>query len=142
MKSLKIHTLSKGWHDKDNVLLHAAFQLLVDFIEQEKPDHIVDWNADPDHAAAWKEFRSLYRWWTRTRPARRSPLDDKDLKRPPFETRPVPGSEYFERVPYDRREYAAYDAALRKDLRLEQKWFEEDQRNLHRLVDLRPYLWC
>jgi hypothetical protein len=142
MKSLKITTLTRGWHDKDNVLLHAAFQLLVDFIEQEKPDRIVDWSADPAHAAAWKELRSLYRWWTRTRPARRSPFDDEDLKRPPIETRPVPGSEYVERIPYDPKDYAAYDAALKKEARLEQTWFEEDQRNLHRLVDVRPYLWC
>ncbi len=33
MKRLKITTLDKGWHDKDEVLLHAAFQLLADFVE-------------------------------------------------------------------------------------------------------------
>jgi hypothetical protein len=37
MKRLKITTLDKGWHDKDEVLLHAAFQLLTDFLEQEQP---------------------------------------------------------------------------------------------------------
>jgi len=46
MKVLKIHTLEKGWCDKDYVMLHAMFQLLVDFVEQEKPDQIVDWNSD------------------------------------------------------------------------------------------------
>jgi len=43
MELLKIQTLEKGWCDKDEVLLHAAFQLLVDFVEQEHPDKIVDW---------------------------------------------------------------------------------------------------
>jgi hypothetical protein len=33
MKRLKITTLDKGWRDKDEVLLHAAFQLLADFVE-------------------------------------------------------------------------------------------------------------
>jgi len=42
MKYLKIHSLEKGWHDKDEILLHAAFQLLVDFVDQEKPDKIID----------------------------------------------------------------------------------------------------
>ena len=41
MKVLKIHTLEKGWCDKDYVMIHAVFQILVDFIEQEKPDQIV-----------------------------------------------------------------------------------------------------
>ena len=38
MKVLKIHTLEKGWCDKDYLLLHTAFQILVDFVENEKPD--------------------------------------------------------------------------------------------------------
>ena len=29
MKCLKIDTLEKGWHDKDQLLLHAAFQILT-----------------------------------------------------------------------------------------------------------------
>jgi hypothetical protein len=37
MKRLKITTLGKGQFDKDEVLLHAAFQLLADFLEQEQP---------------------------------------------------------------------------------------------------------
>jgi hypothetical protein len=77
MKILKIHTLEKGWCDKDYVMLHAAFQILVDFIEQEKPDQIVDWNSDPEHKRAWREIRLLYRRWAQGRPARRSPLDEK-----------------------------------------------------------------
>jgi hypothetical protein len=61
MKYLKIHTLTKGqWYDRDTILLHAAFQVLVDFMES----------------------------WA-----------------------------------------------------LETEWFEEDQRQLHRLIDVRPYLW-
>jgi hypothetical protein len=41
----------------------------------------------------------------------------------------------------DRKKYAEYYRALRKDARLEQKWFEQDQRNLHRLIEIRPFLW-
>lgn len=62
MTYLKIQTLDKGWHDKDEVLLHAAFQLFVDFVEKERPDKIVDWNANDLHRHARKEIKSLYKW--------------------------------------------------------------------------------
>ena len=141
MKSLKIQTLNKGWHDKDEVLLHAAFQLLVDFIENERPDRIVDWNADKLHQRAWKEIKSLYKWWKKTRPARKDPLDDKKLRRPPMRFKKIPGSENYQMVEPDKKKFAKYYKAIKTSSRLEQKWFEEDQRNLHRLIDIRGFLW-
>lgn len=141
MKILKIHTLEKGWCDKDYVLLHAVFQLLVNFVEQESPDKIVDWNSDPEHKHAWKEIRSLYRWWTQTRPSRRNPIDAKGLKKPLMKWKKISGSENYQLIDYDKNKYAAYDAAMKKHRRLEKKWDEEDQRNLHRLIDIRQFLW-
>src|ERR1051326_3249456 len=141
MLILKIHTLKKGWHDRDHLLLHAAFQLLVDFIEREKPGKIVDWSADGEHRRAWKEIRSLYHWWTQTRPRRKDPLDAKGLKRPPMRREKIAGSDHRRLVPFDRKKYRAYDAALSKSARLEKAWQEEDQRSLHRLIEIRLYLW-
>ena len=92
--ALKIQTLKKGWHDKDEILLHAAFQLLVDFIEKEQPEKIVDWNTNKRHRQAWREIKSLYRWWKETRPRRRTPLDDKKLRKPTLKFKKVPGSEF------------------------------------------------
>lgn len=34
---VKIQNLDRTWHDRDAILFHAAFQVLVDFIELEKP---------------------------------------------------------------------------------------------------------
>ena len=141
MKRLKITTLDKGWHDKDEVLLHAAFQLLADFVEGERPEKIVDWDFDEQHKVAWAEITSLYKWWTKTRPKRRSPLDDKKLKRPPFKFKKIPGSDMRELVTPDKKKYAAYYQALEEHARLENEWYEEDQRNLHRLIDVRGFLW-
>jgi hypothetical protein len=141
MKILKIHTLEKGWCDKDYIILHAVFQILVNFVEQESPDKIVDWNSDPEHKHAWKEIRSLYSWWTQTRPSRRSPMDAKGLKKPLMKWKKIPGSENYQLVDYDKNKYAAYEAAMKKHWRLEKKWEEEDQRNLHRLIDIRQFLW-
>jgi len=141
MKTLKIQTLEKGWCDRDAILLHAAFQTLVDFMEQEHPEKTVNWNWDETHSETWKEVKSLYKWWKETRPARKDPLDDKAIKAPPIKFRKIPGSAMRERIEPDRKKYAAYYKAMSKSLKLEQKWFEEDQRNLHRLIEIRPYLW-
>ena len=44
MKTLKIHSLETGWRDRDYVMLHACFQILVDFVEKE-------WKEDKDHCS-------------------------------------------------------------------------------------------
>ncbi len=141
METLKIQSLKKGWHDRDEILLHAAFQALVDYVEKEHPEKTVDWSWDETHLKAWKEIKSLYKWWKETRPARKDPLDDKSIKAPPLKFRKIPGTDMSERVEPDKKKYAAYYKAMSKSLKLEQKWFEEDQRNLHRLIEIRPYLW-
>jgi hypothetical protein len=141
MKTLKIQTLDKAWHDRDELLLHAAFQVLVDFVENEHPDRIIDWKSDALYKKAWKEITSLYTWWKETRPARRSPLDEQGLAKPPLKFRKIPGSDRYGTVEPDRKKYAAYYRALKKHSRLEEKWHVEDQRNLHRLIEIRPFLW-
>jgi hypothetical protein len=138
---LKIHTLDHRWHDKDEILLHAAFQLLVDFVEKEQPDKHINWNANELHRQAWREIKSLYHWWKKKRPGRRRPLDDKKLIMPPLKFKKIPNSDMYEMVEQDKKKYAAYYRALRQQARLEQKWYEEDQRNLHRLVEIRGFLW-
>jgi len=37
--------------------------------------------------------------------------------------------------------YAVYDLALKKHRRMEKKQNEEDQKNLHRLIEIRQFLW-
>lgn len=141
MKYLKIHTLEKGWHDKDEMLLHAAFQLLVDYVEQEKPGEIIDWQADQLHRDAWREIQSLYRWWKKQRPARKSPRDDKRIKVPPLEFEEIPGTDLSRLIEPDKKKYAKYYQALEKHWKLEKEWEEEDQENLHRLIEIRGFLW-
>lgn len=97
---LVIHSLPPTWTDRDERLLHAAFQILVDFIEQEECSEwshvhrtreqlIADYDTtyegcDPEHAADirkhaeeraddWLAIKALYDWWTVERPARKEP---------------------------------------------------------------------
>lgn len=140
MRYLKIETPDKGWCDRDQVLLHAAFQILVDFIEKEDPERI-DWNSNELHRRGWREIKSLYRWWKETRPNRKSPLDNERLPSPPLKLKKVPDSDLSEWLKPDKKKYAKYYEALDRHNKLEQKWHIEDQRNLHRLIEIRSFLW-
>ena len=141
MKYLKIHSLEKGWRDRNSIMLHAAFQILVDFVELEEPGKIVDWNSDDAHKEAWHEICDLYGWWTKKRPNRKYPTEDKRLKIPPFEFEDIPGSDCKRMIEPDKKKYAAYYKALEKQGQLEIEYHEEDQKNLHRLIEVRPYFW-
>ena len=127
-------------------MLHAAFQLLTDFVERERPDRIVDYNHIEETRQRWTELQALYHWWTVVRPNRQDPLLDRNLKIPPVKTQPIYSADgsirHFQRIPHNPADYPEYHQALAVSARLEQAWFEEDQQCLHRLVDMRPYLWC
>ncbi len=61
---LKIESLNEGWRDKDDVLLHACFQVLSDFVEKEMlPQDYPDWNGMYQTRKARKEIEELYAWW-------------------------------------------------------------------------------
>jgi hypothetical protein len=138
---LTIRTLGPGWHDKDEAMLHAAFQLLTDFVQQEFPDKHIDWSHDVVHRRAWKEIRDLYAWWTKKRPRRRSPLDDRKIAKPPVRFENVAGTKLRRVLTPDKKKYAGYFHALTEHAHLEKKWHNEDQRNLHRLINIRKFLW-
>ncbi len=142
MYELKIRTLRKNqWHDKDEVLLHAAFQLLVDYVEQEKPAKSIDWNSDAEHRRAWNEISLLYRWWKKERSARKDPDARKRPKAPPVIWKDVPGTTLKQRDQPDKKRYAAYYRWLKDCAAIKRKWLQEDQRNLLRLIEIRSRLW-
>ncbi len=61
---LKIESLPDGWRDKDDVILHACFQLLKDFVEQEKEIiELIDWENTEETQNAKTEIDFLYNWW-------------------------------------------------------------------------------
>ena len=60
---VRIRSLPPTWNDRDAVLVHSMFQVLSDFMEQEKPGERVDWDWCETHAHAWKEMQELHRWW-------------------------------------------------------------------------------
>lgn len=105
-----------GYADIDTRMMEACFRLLVTFVERCGPENI-DWDENHDRAGAWMEIRSLYQWWTVDRPARKN--------------RRYVASPIEELTSEDYRMENLFEEAAQK----------EDQSNLRRLIDVRPYLW-
>lgn len=61
-------------------MLYACFQILVDFIEKEKPQKIVDYDHDAYHRKQWKELQILDKYWKVDRP-RLQKEEEKALKK-------------------------------------------------------------
>ena len=94
--SFKIKTLGKqDWPDHDEIMLHAPFQCLVNFVEEELGRDENGWSYPddtPQEAEIYKELIALYTWWTEKRTARINPLDDKSIL-------PTSGADLFEKMP-------------------------------------------
>lgn len=62
MRTLKINTLpsvkEQPWCDRDYLLFHSCFQILVDWVEKE--DGL---NDDVEHQDIVTILRDLYNWW-------------------------------------------------------------------------------
>jgi len=124
---LKIKSLSKGWRDKDSVLLHACFQLLSDFVEQEIPKfpHI-NWNVSADVSNS--VFKGIE--FTPGSTEENASTNTRDIKKE------------FEEL------YAWWQEWKKKDEIKKNSTFEEDHADylienemLRKLIDLRMYMW-
>lgn len=76
---LKIRSLGDDWVDKDVVLLHACFQLLTDYVENEETSVPTDWEQSAEFQKAKAEIDFLYEWW-RTRPEDLDELDRRQFE--------------------------------------------------------------
>ena len=138
MKTLKIKTLDRGWHDKDELMLHAIMQLVVDFIEKERPDEYIDWDSDEGHRNAWNTLTDVYDWWTVRRNQRHNPVDDLEFRDDwitfgePDENGNVPAT--LNNTPEETEIILA-------GARLESEWYHEDTEMMQRIVSVREYMW-
>ena len=113
---VKVRTLPPTWVDRNEILLHAMFQILTDFVEMEKPYGLEPGADDPIHKEEWEQIRGLYDWWKKERPAR---------------------PDYIDVVIND----GATPENYKKAGEIEQAYDEEDTAKLKRLVELRGMLW-
>ena len=137
---LKDLSANSKWCDKDYVMLLACFQLLVDFVEKEKPQNIVDYVHDKNQRLQWREIQALYKYWKKDRPA-----EEKQIKKVRSKwhrsrkTRmePVPGKNLIREVVLhqDRK-------AWNQLWKLEDRFEKKEEEMFGRLIHIRKYLWC
>jgi len=133
MKLLQIKTLKHGWQDRSEMILHAAFQCLVDFVEKElnlPARHLRP--CTKTYAHEYYTVERLYNWWTKERPARVDPLsevecpddDDEDVS-------------FF----WDTTRQQEWKRACDLHYRYELICDAEDDRMLRELLEIRKWLW-
>jgi hypothetical protein len=104
-----------GWQDCNRLIILASFNLLRNYVEQEKPFKNINWESDEGHHHAAAEIRAIYDWWTSGRAKEHQAVDD----------------EYED----SRKErWSSWGEA-------EQHLDERDDEMLIRLIKIREYLW-
>ena len=150
---IKIKTLSRNFHDRDTVILHANFQILTDFVEQELfSNHheilvdvereiktLQDFDYSPEEIKKCIDainksnsdilkLMKLYKWWTIERPLREEnyPKYPENMEKTILlmtSSKPV----FLEWAD----NYKKY----------EQAGEQEDEDNLIELIKLKKYMW-
>jgi hypothetical protein len=147
---IKIRSLEPGWMDRDERMLHANFQILVDYVEielarneyktpsvgkrdREKGLAHLDWEINddackrgpsPTQSEAAKEKKSLYLWWV-----------DYRLGREDAWSHPAIWKDN------DPEDDATSDECNAQAIYMEELHAAEDQRMLERLIAIRTTLW-
>lgn len=159
---LTITTLTqRAWCDKDEALLHAAFQILTNFVEEEKPQERLhfashawtgtsptaaereDYPNEPweEHIAAWSQLFALYHWWKDVRPVR---FEAYDSPRAPFPAEvlalPLPDDNSIAE-PYRGAKTLGDLPSKVWGVYLDLAYYYEDTRKLQELTALRTHLW-
>lgn len=142
---LKISTLPWTWVDRDHILLHAMFQVLVDFVEKENNPGIVCWECDLSHWVAWEEIMDLYHWW------KYDPLAQDENKVYEFETSEelmgwldwmYPDATSWPQVAVLKpAPYKGCKDMYRLFGNLTEGATAKQNEMMKRLVEIRPYLW-
>ena len=168
---VKIDTLSKSYHDKDYILLHANFQILCDFFEKELPNASSVFISNLNEVR--KDFEGLYEdknkleevmkqeeksnseqielmkiyfWWRSERPYREQntpKIPDGVIREKLFSTDPQDFNEYGDpqTFKWNQPTNPEYLDWLRACGEYEAACEKEDDEKLIRLIQLRRYLW-
>lgn len=138
--TVKPQYLSHTWCDRVELLPHVIFQVLSDFIEKERPDETIDWEADEDHSKAWAELQRIYKWWHETYiPWTETYIDKYHFE--PIRFEKTEGSK-FSRMAYESPEAQEKSRETSKAIyEEEEKMNKELVENCKKLIDLKDYLW-
>lgn len=154
--TVKPRYLPHSWCDRTELLPHMMFELLSQFLEKECSPGIVDWDATPDHKQAMRDMRKLYDWWhityQKVYPEVENILWEEAEKHYPT-THWEPCNDKILTCKYGeglqtyspkfktKEDKEIYNQNLKAINKLERKHWDDLQKRLHQLIDLREYFW-
>lgn len=126
--------LEPGYYDVPERMLHACFQLLVDYVEKEQPNEITEWDSVTEHSDYAKEIKELYEWWKN----RNDLAKEWDKLHSEF-----PAINVFNRKDkcIDKEMLAEYEKRVDIILKMENEERKRENTNLIRLIKIKDYLW-
>lgn len=130
--------LKKGqWWDTDSRLLYGMMNLLIEFVEKERPFEVVIWDSDDVSIHVKKEILTIKAWWENYN-NRKNEISEAlstwhDMK---FGK---DSDDWIDKINED--DTPEIDKAFKYLHELENKLHEEEEEMLIRLVKIRDYLW-
>ena len=155
--TIRCRELPHTWCDRRDLLLHASFQILTDFIDKEcSPGH-VQWYGDGAHHLkvdgvvenVMDEMLELYWWWDtvylkeypKTMDELWDEIDGPRMLCVPYEGMPDCVAGQLEMVYRDDEHRDAYKARTDKINEVEKLMDEQAERMLKRLAAIRLWMW-
>ena len=130
--------LPKGrWYDTDTRMLYGMMNLLMQYIEEEKPFEIIDWDNDEWHRNARDEMIAI-RDWQLNYDNRCKEIDQALTEWSDAKFGKDDNSDMLERL--NEKNTPETEALFERHSQLEDKLLKEEEM-LIRLVKIRNYLW-
>lgn len=127
-------SLKPGYYDPDTLILYACMDNLKRFFEYKVP--LIEWQSDEGHKKAYDTMKEIYDWWINEFPY----VEDNFTSFPE-----LPEEWGFMAVLSDKYKdeplIAEWRAAAAKQRTEEKEAKEKEQEMLHKLIDIRHYLW-
>lgn len=156
--TIKMRYLSANrWVDEDKKLIHAMFEVLCQFVENERKNKSF-WNSRRNSTAemrsVWIELNVLYDWWiSRQNADKYNPIFSKNVKPPQqqlVETtkrfiNPLTLKTEIVKQPIfkhaTRADEIKWEKAWRESIRFEKNLDIEEEEMAIRLIKIRHYMW-
>lgn len=137
-----------AWMDKDHRMLHANMVLLEEYVEQEKPFEVLDFDYDDEHRKLKLEIEMIYGWW-KNYDKRQEEIDnalhewyDINKKNSKMKVTELPnGDRQVDREIVDPSLVDVEKKLFEKHIELENKLAFEEEDMLVRLMKIRKTLW-
>ena len=149
-QKLKLRYLKpRQWCDKYEVLIHAMFEVLCRFMEDEpKMIKLIKWNYNPKYKHAKAEMDALYKWWKK-RQNREDNSPFNKLRKRKIEISPElkkgkevePGCFEFSLVHKSPKHKLMWEKVCDEENEFEEQCREEDDDAMKRLIKIHRFMW-